>query len=162
MANRWGKNGSSDRFSFLGLQNHCWPWLQSWNSKTLVPWKKSYDKPRQHITKQRHHFANRSLYSQSYSFSSSHVQMWELDHKEGWVLKNWCCWTMVLEGPLDCKEIQPVNPKGNQPWILIGRTDAKALNTLATWWEEPTHWKRPWCWDRLRTGGEGDDRGWDG
>ena len=126
MANRWGKSRSSDRFSFLELQNHCWPWLQSWNSKMLVPWKKSYDKPRQHIKKQRHHFVNRSLYSQSYGFSSSHVQMWELDHKEGWVLKNWCCWTVVLEGPLDCKDIQPVNPKGNQPWILTGRTDTEA------------------------------------
>ena len=77
--------------------------------KTLTPWKNSYDQPRQYIKKQRHHFADKGLYSQSYGFSSSHVWMWELDHKESWALKNWCFWTMVLEknleSPLDCKEI---------------------------------------------------------
>ena len=90
----------------------------------------SYDKPRQHIKKQRHHFANKVPWSQSYGFSSSHVEVWELDHEEGWVLKNWCLWTVVmektLESPLDSKELKPVNPKGNQPWIFIGRTVAKA------------------------------------
>ena len=95
----------------------------------LAPWKKSYDKPRQCIKKQKHHFANKSPYSQSYGFSSCHVQMWELDHKEGWALKNGCFWTVVLEktleSPLDSKEIQPVNPKGTQHWIFIGRTDTK-------------------------------------
>ena len=93
-------------------------------------WKKSYDQPRQHIKKQRHHFANKGPSSQSYGFSSSHVWMWKLDHKEGWVPKNWCFWTVVLEktleSPLDCKEVKPVNPEGNQSWIFIGRTDAKA------------------------------------
>ena len=70
-------------------------------------------------------------------------------------------WT--LESPLDCKEIQPVHPKGGQSWVFIGRTDVEAeTNTLATWCEELTHWKRPWCWERLKAGGEGDDRGWDG
>ena len=97
--------------------------------KTLGPWKKSYNKPRQHIKKQRHHFANKGPSSQSYGFSSSHVSMWELIHKEIWVLKNWCFWTVVLENtlesPLDCKEIKPVNPKGNQSWIFTGRTDAE-------------------------------------
>ena len=78
------KSGNSDRFYFLGLQNHCRWWLR--NYKMLAPWKKSYDKPRQHFKKQRHYFANKGLYSQSYGFSSSHVQMWELDHKEDWVL----------------------------------------------------------------------------
>ena len=96
----------------------------------LAPWKKSYEKPRQHIKKQRHHFADKGPYGQSYGFSSSHVQMWQLDHKEGWVPKNWCLWTIVLEktleSPLDCKNIQPGNPKGNQPWIFTGRTDAEA------------------------------------
>ena len=95
-----------------------------------TPWKKGYDKPRQHIKKQRHYFADKGPYSQSYGFSNSHVWMWELDHKEGGALKNWCFWTVVLEktleSPLDCKEIQPVNPKGNQHWIFIGRTDAEA------------------------------------
>ena len=92
--------------------------------------KKSYDQPRQYIKEQRHHFANKDLSSQSYGFSSSHVWMWELNHKESWVLKNWCFWTVVLEktleSPLDCKEIKPVNPKGKQSWIFIGRTEAEA------------------------------------
>ena len=96
----------------------------------LVPWKKSYDKPRQCIKKQRHHFADKSSYSHSYDISSSHSWIWELDHKEGWVLKNWCFQTVVLEktleSPLDCKEIKSVHPKGNQLWIFIGRTDAEA------------------------------------
>ena len=95
----------------------------------LAPWKKSYVQTRPHIKKQRHCFTNNDLSSQSYSFSSSYVWMWELDHKSGWTLKNWCFWTVVLEksfeSPLDCKEIQPVNPKRNQSWIFIGKTHAK-------------------------------------
>ena len=90
----------------------------------------SNDQPRQHIKKQRHHFANKGSSSQSYGFSSSHVWMWELDHKEAWEPKNWCFWIVVLEktleSPLDSQEIKPVNPKGNQAWISIGRTDAEA------------------------------------
>ena len=204
------------------------------------------------MLKQRHHFASKDPYSQGYGLSKSHVWVKELDHKEGWVLKNWCFQTVVLEktleSPLDNK-IKPVNPKGNQAWIFIGRTDAEAeapmlwppdgkswligkdpdagkywrleeqgatedetvgwhhqlnehefeqapgdgegqgslacyspwgckeldtteqlnwlidwcwsSNTLATWCEELTHWKRPWCWKRLRVGGEGENRGWD-
>ena len=92
-------------------------------------WQEGYDKPRQCVKKQRHHFANKGPYSQSNAFSSSHVQMWELDHKEGWVPNNWCFWIVVLEktleSPLDSK-IKPVNLKGNQPWIFTGRTDAEA------------------------------------
>ena len=97
--------------------------------KILFPWKKNYDQPRQHI-KKRYYFADKGLSSQSYGFSSSHLWMWDLDHKESWVLKNWCSWTVMLEetleSPLDCKEIQPVHPKENQFWIFIGRTDAEA------------------------------------
>ena len=88
------------------------------------------NQPRQHIQKQRHYFVNKGLSSQGYGFSSGHVWMWELDFKESWVPKNWCFWTVVLEktleSPLDCKEIQPVHRKGDQSWILIGRTDAEA------------------------------------
>ena len=99
--------------------------------KMLSPWKKSDDKPRQHnIKKQRHHFANKGQYSQSYGFSNSHVWIWELDLKESWVPKNWCFWIVmletILESPLDCKEIQPIHPKGDQSWMFTGRTDAKA------------------------------------
>ena len=90
--------------------------------------------------------------------------MWELDHKESWAPKNWCFWTVVLEktleSPLDSK-IQPVNPRGNQCWILKDWCWSWNSNTLATWCKELIHWKRPWCWERLKTGGEGDDRGWD-
>ena len=100
----------------------------------LAPWKKSYDQPRQHIKKQRHYFANKGPSSQSYSFSSSHVWMLELNYKESWAPKNWCFWTVVLqktfESPLDCKEIQPVRTKGDQSWIFIGRTDAKAKTPM--------------------------------
>ena len=95
----------------------------------LSPWKKSYDQPRQHIKKQRHYFANKGPSSQSYDFSRSHVQMWDLDNKKGWVLKNWCLQTVVLmpsNSPLDSKEIKPAKPKGNQPWIFTGKTDAEA------------------------------------
>ena len=100
----------------------------------LAPWKKIYDKPRQHIKNQWHYFANKGPFTQSFHFSSSHVWLWELDHKESWVPKNWCFWSVVLEktleSPLDCKEIKPVNPKGNQPWIFIGRTDAEAESAI--------------------------------
>ena len=95
-----------------------------------APWKKTYDKPRQNIKMQWHHFASKGPYSQSYGFASSHVQMWKLDQKEGWAAKNWYFQIVVLEktvvSPLDNKEIKPVNPKGNQSWLFIERTDAKA------------------------------------
>ena len=134
-----------------------------------APWKISYDQPRQDIKKQRHYFANKSLCSQSDSFSSSQVWMWELDSNKTWSPKNWCFWTVVLEktleNPLDSKKIQPVHSKRNRPGIFIGRTDAKA-ETPILWLldgkNELTHLKRPWCRERLKVGGEGDDRGWDG
>ena len=95
----------------------------------FAPWKKSYDKPRQHIKKEKHCFANKGPYSQSYGFSSSQVWMLGLEYKESWTLNNWCFWTMVLEktleSPLDCK-IKPVHSKENQSWIFLGRTDAEA------------------------------------
>ena len=108
----------------------------------------------------------RSVYSKLWFFSS-HVWMWELDCKESWVPKNWCFWTMVLkkilESPLDCKEIQPVHPKKKlvlnihwEDWCWSWNS-----NILATWCKELTHLKRPWCWERLMVGGEGEDRGWD-
>ena len=98
----------------------------------------SYDQPRQHIKKQRHYFADKGPYRQSYGFSSSHIWMWA---------EEWCFWTVVLEktleSPLECKEIQPVHSEGDQPS------------------DELTHRKRLWCWEGLGAGGEGDDRGWD-
>ena len=95
------------------------------------------------LKKQRHYFANKGLSSQGYGFSNGHVWMWELDCEEGWVPKNWCFWTVVLEktleSPLDCKEIQPVHPKGNQSWIFIERTDVEA-ETPVFWPPDAKNW----------------------
>ena len=103
----------------------------------------SFDQPRQHIKKQRYYFANKSLSSQGYDFSSGHVWMWELDYKESWAPKNWCFWTVVLEktleSPLDCKDIQPVHPEGDQSWVFIGRTDAEA-ETPILWPPDAKSW----------------------
>ena len=103
--------------------------------------------PRQHIKKQRHYFANKGLSSQSYGFSSSHVWMWELDYRESWAPKNWCFWTVVLEktleSPSDCKEIQPVHPKGDQSWVFIGRTDAEAQTPMLWSQKNWLLWKDP-------------------
>ena len=135
---------------------------------TLAPWKKSYDQPRHHIKKQRHCFANKNYgFSSSYVWmweldykeiwalknwcfqtvvlekTCSHVWMWELDYKEIWTLKNWCFWTVVLEETLqsllDCKEIQPVHPKGDQSWIFLGRIEAEA-ETLILWPPDAKNW----------------------
>ena len=123
------------------------------HEKVPAPWMKSYDKPRRCIKKLRRYFADKSPSSQSYGFSSGHVWMWELDYKENWVPKNWCFWPVVLEetleSPLDCKEIQPVHSKENQPWDFFGRNDAKA-ETPVLWtpdvkswliWKDPDPWK---------------------
>ena len=135
MTNRWANNRNSDRLYFLGLQNHCRWWLNHEIRRCLLLERKSMTNL-DNIKKQRHHPANKGPSSQVYGFSSSHVWVWELNFKEGWVLKNWCFWTVVLEktleSPLDCKEIKPVNPKGNTSWIFIGRTDAET--------EAPTLW----------------------
>ena len=119
---------------------------------------------REHVKKQRHYFANKCLYSQSYSSSCCHIWMWELDNKGVWALKNWYFWTVVLEkileSPLDCEEIKPVNPVGNQSWIFIGGTEADT--------EAPIPWppdSKGWLIGkdhRLKAVGEGDKRGWDG
>ena len=102
-----------------------------------------FDQPRQHIKKQRHYFADKGQSSQNYDFSTSHVWMWKLDHKESWLLKNWCFWTVVLEktleSPLEYKEIQPVHLKGDQSWVFTGRTDAEA-ETLILWLPDAKNW----------------------
>ena len=115
--------------------------------KTTASRKERYNKPRQCVKKQRHHFANKVLYSQGYGLYSSHEQFWEPDHKEGRGPKNWCFQTVVLENiltesPLNNKEIKPINLKGNQPWLLTGKPDAET-NTLATWCKKQTHLKKP-------------------
>ena len=131
----------------------------------LASWKNSYEKAGQSIKEQRHHFADKGPYSQSYGFSNSHVWMWELDHKEGWSTKNWCFWTVVLKKTLESlfnSKINPVNPKGNQSWIFIGRTDAEAESPVL-WPPDAKNWltgkdpdagkiegKRRRVWQRMR------------
>ena len=143
--------------------------------KNDCSWKKSCDKkPRQHIKKRRHYFANKVPSSRS--FSSCHVWMWDFYYKENWVLNNWCFWTMVFKKTL---ELWCSRRLLRVPWTAKRSTQSilKEINsnvhwknwwwswnsnTLATWCEELTHWKRPGCWERLKAGREGDDRGWDG
>ena len=139
----------------------------------LAPWKKNYNKPRQHTKNQRHHFANKGPSSQSFGFFQ-YTYGWELDHKDGWALKNWCFQTVVLEkileSPLDCKEIKPVSPQLNQSWIFIRRTDAEVEASIL--WPSDAksqltgktkqNKKNPWYWESLRAGGEGGSGGRDG
>ena len=120
--------------------------------KTLTPWKKSNDHPRQNIKKQRHYFANKGPSSQGYGFSSSHVWMWELNYRENWAPKDWFFWTVVLEktleSPLDCKEIQSVYPTGNQSWMFTERTDVEA-ESLILWPPDAKNW---FIWKDLDAG----------
>ena len=129
----------------------------------LAHWKESYDKPRQHIKKQRRYFADKGLCG----FSSSHVQIWELEYKKGWALKNWCfqncgagedSWESLGERGDQTSQFERKSTLNIhwKDWCWIWDS-----GTLATWCEEPTHWKRPWCWERLRVKGEGGSRGWD-
>ena len=114
------------------------------------------------ILKVRHYFASKGPSSQGYAFSSGHVSMWELDCKKSWALKNWCFWTVVLEktleSPLDCKEIQPVHPRGDQSWVFIGRTDVEA-ETPILWPPDVKNWL---IWKDLMLGKieGGRRRGW--
>ena len=166
MANRWGNNGNSDRLYFLGLPNHCRWWLQPWNYEVFAPWKKNYDKPRHNIQKQRHHFADKGLYSQSYGFSSSHVWMWELDCEENWALKNWCFWTVMLEktleSPLDSKEskqstLKEINPQ----YLFAGLMLKQKLQYFGHLMWRTNSLVETWCWERKKVGEEV-NRGWDG
>ena len=129
MANRWRKNGNSDRLCFLGLQNHCEQCLHHEIKRFFLLGRKTVTNL-DRILKSRDITADKGPPSQSYGFSSSQVWMWELDCKESWEPKNWCFQTVVLEktleSPFDCKEIQPVHSKENQSWLFIGRTDAEA------------------------------------
>ena len=123
-----GKQWKQWQTLIFWLKNHCRWWLLPWNEKMLAPWKKNYDKRKQHIKKQRQCFVTKVHLVKAMVFPVV-MWMWELDCEESWVLKNWFFWTVVLEktveSPLDCKEIQPVHPKGNESWIFIGRTKLK-------------------------------------
>ena len=166
MAYRWGNNGNSDRL-FSWAPKSLQIVTAAMKLKAACSLEERVWQPRQCIKKQRDYFADKGQSSQSYGFTSSHIWMWELDHKERWALKNWCFWILLLEktleSPLDCK-MKPANPKGNQSWIFIGRTDAEA-ETLILWPPDAKNWliwKGPDVGERLKVGGEGEDRGWDG
>ena len=133
----------------------------------LAPWKKSYDQPRQYIKKQRRYFANKGLSNQSYGFSTSHVQMWELEYRKAECGRidafELCCWRRLLRVHWTARRsnqsiVKKSVLKGHwKDWCWSGNS-----NTLATWCKKLTYWNRPWCWERLKAGGEGDDWGWDG
>ena len=146
MPNRWETTETVTDFVFLGSKiianGDCSHEIKRKVMEEKL-WKKSYDQPKQHIKTQRHCFADKGPSSRSYGFSSSHIWMWELNHEENWVPKNWYFWSVVLEktleSPLDYKEIQPVHPKGNQSWIFIGGTDDEA-ETPVLWPPDAKNW----------------------
>ena len=132
----------------------------------FTPWKENYDQPRQHIKKQRHYFPNKGPYSQGYCFSSGHVWMWDLVYKENSaeeLMLLICGWRRLLIVPCTARRSNQSILKKISPWCsLEGLMLKQNSNILATWCEELTHLKRPWCWERLKAGDEGDNRGWDG
>ena len=151
---------------FGGLQNHCRWWLQPWN-KIFTPWKKSYDQPRQHIKKQRHYFANKGPSSQGYGFlvvtygceswTVKKAECRRIDAFELW------CWRRLLRVPWTERRSNQTILKEISPWCSSEGLMLKLkLQYLATWCKQLTHLKRPCCWKRLKAGGKGDDRGWDG
>ena len=165
MANRWGTMERVVGFiwgeSKITADGDC---SHEIKRRLLAPWKESYDQPRQRIKKQRHYFTNKGPSSQSYDFSSSHVWTWELDHKESWALKidafELWCWRRLLRVPWTARRSNQSILKEISPGISL--EGMMLSSTLATSCKELTHWKRLWCWEGLGTGGEGDDRGWDG
>ena len=130
MASRWGKSGNSDRLYFIGLQNHCGRDCSHESKSRLLLGRKAMTNPDSILKSRDITLPTKVHLVKAVFFFSSHIEMWELDHKEGWTPKNWCFRTVVLEktleSPLDSKEIKLVNPKGNQSWIFTGRTDAEA------------------------------------
>ena len=163
-ANRWGNNGNSEILISLGSKITTDGDCSHETKRCLFLGRKAMTNP-DSILKSRAIMLPAKVYIVKAMVSSSnHAWMWELNHNEGWALKNWGFQTVMLEktpeSPLDYKEIKPVNPKRNQFWIFIGRADAEAEAPI--FWpqnigcKELTHWKRPWCWERLRAGEEGD------
>ena len=133
----------------------------------LSPWKKSYDKPRQHIQKQRNHFSDQGLYSQSYCFSGNHLLwMWELNHKAGWcwridAFKLWC-WRRLLRAPwIATRSNQSIPKEINRGYSLGGLLLKLKLQNFGYLMQRADSLEKTWCWERLRAGGEGEHRGWD-
>ena len=143
MPNRWETVETVRDFMFWGAPKSMQMVTAAMKLKDLLLGRKVMTNLDSIIKKQRHYFANKGPSSQAYGFSTSHVCIWEMDCKESWALKNWCFWIVVLEKtlerPLDCKEIQPVHPKGDQSWVFIGRTDVKA-ETPNLWPSDAKSW----------------------
>ena len=143
MANRWGNNGNGDRLTFgvskITADGDCSHQIK----RHLLPGRKAMTNLDSILKSRDINFADKGPSRQSFCFSSSYVWVWELGHKESWVVKNWCFWTVllekILESPLECKEIQQVHPKGNQFWIFFGRTDAEA-ETPILWPPDAKNW----------------------
>ena len=152
-----GKQWKQWQTLFFGLQNHCRWWMQSWNWMTLAPWKKRYDQPRQHIKKESHYFANKVHLIKAMVFPvvMYGCESWTIKKAEPWqidVFELWC-WRGLLRVPWTARWSNQSFLKEIRCWNS---------STLATWCKELIHWKRPWCWERSKAWGEGDDRGWDG
>ena len=133
---------NSDRLSFLGLQNHCRWWLQPQIKRHLLLGRKAMTNL-DNVLKSRDIALPTKVHVVKAMVFPVHVWIWEVDHKEGWAMKNWCFWTVVLEktleSPLDCKQIKPINPKENQPWMFIGRIDAEAEAPIL-WLPDVKNW----------------------
>ena len=170
MANRWGKNGNSDRLYFLGLQNHCGWRLQPWSheiKRCLLLGRRAMTnldsvlKSRDTTLPTKVCIVKAMVFpvvmDRYESWITKAAECWRTDAFELW------CWRRLFESPLNYKEVQPVDPKENQSTLNIHWRDwCWSSDNLATWWEELPHWKRLWYWERLRAAGEGSDRGWDG
>ena len=151
----------------FGVSKSLWMVTAAMKLKDTLFWKETYGKPRQHIKSRDITLLIKVHIVNAIDFSNSHAWMGELDHKEDWAsrvdaFKLWC-WRRLLRVPLDCKEIQPTHPKGDQSWVFIGRTDAEA-ETPVLWLLHGKSWLigKDWCWEGMGAGGKGDDRGWDG
>ena len=150
-------------FILGGFQNHCRWWLQPWNWKTLTPWKKSYDQPRQHIEKQRHYFATkvRLVKAMVFPVVTYGCESWTIrkaEHQRIDAFELWC-WRRLLRIPWTARRsiqsiLKEISPECSLEWLML----KLKFQYLATWCKELTHLQRPWCWERLKAGGEGDDR----
>ena len=157
-ANRWGNNENSDRLYFLGLQNHCGWWLQPRNKRCLLIGRKAMTKL-DSILKSRHHFANKGPYS-LFPVVMYGCECWTIkktEHQRTDAFELWC-WRRLLRVPWTARRskqsiLKEINPEYSLEGLML------KLHNLATWGEVPTHWKRPWCWERLRAEGEEGNRG---
>ena len=167
MANRWGNNGNSDRLYFCGLQNHYRWWLQPWNSKTLAPWKKSYDQPRQHIKKKRDitlltnvHLV-KAMFFPVVMYGCENWTIKKAEHQRIDAFEVWC-WRILLRVPWTARRSNQSILKEIIPeYSLEGLRLKLKLQYFGHLMQRTDYWKRLCCWERLKVGGEEDNRGWD-